>query len=159
MNDSKKTSDTRERHKHSKKHKHHRSRSRERHRKYDSKSDSYSQSQASSVPSTSRSLNQERLPELHRSLDDERHEEYFDFTKHKYSLNKIFFRDQGLIKRLLALFQPVFDHLKSKPNAVVICHHAPHSPWAGRWIAVQICVIFTFALFPQCRGVPGHFGP
>ena len=101
MNDSKKSSDTRERHKHSKKHKHHRSRSRERHRKHDSKSDSYSQTQAASVPSTSRSLNQERLPESHRSLDDERHEGYFDFTKHKYSLNKIFFRDQGLIKRLL----------------------------------------------------------
>ena len=102
MNDSKKSSDTRERHKHSKKHKHHRSRSRERHRKHDSKSDSYSQTQAaSSVPSTSRFINQERLPESHRSLDDERHEEYFDFTKHKYSLNKIFFRNQGLIKRLL----------------------------------------------------------
>ena len=86
--------------KHHKKHKR-RSRSREGHRKHvedrtrseyrkDPKSD-YDR-QARPVSST----HEERLANISKESNQD---DFFDFTKYKYSLNKIFFRDQDLIKR------------------------------------------------------------
>ena len=42
---------------------------------------------------------QRHMPERERDNYNDQEGDSFDFTKHKYSLNKIFFRNQDLIKR------------------------------------------------------------